>query len=118
MKSKYKYIIFILLIIILVYLSLKINKIEGYYDIVPYKYNWNIFKCFDPECVKRESYKCYKYCDYIQDEKAAEYCRLTCADNGDIQFHDVKRGWIQFNYLFPKFKDVSILNDKNQEFAD
>lgn len=87
---------------------------EGFYDITPYEAHWDIFKCLDPECVKKKSYDCYKWCDNVDEPAASENCRLRCADYADEQFDSLKFNDYTFNYLLPKFDKVTILKDDNE----
>ena len=107
-------------------LSTKNNQIEPFWDITPYEKHWKTFKCLGPECVKKTSYDCYKWCDYwdalAKDEHGeavegkeggAENCRLRCADFADQQFDYLKWQDYTWNYLNPKFKEVSLLGPKS-----
>lgn len=109
-----------------VYNNLPINNIEPYWDITPYEKHWKIFKCLDPECTERTSYNCYKWCDFWGDLAAsqkgeavqgkvggAENCRIRCADYADQQFDYLKWQDYTWNYLNPKFKEVSLLGPKS-----
>ena len=87
---------------------------ESFYDIAPYDLHWNIFKCLDPECVKKTSYECYKWCDNWEENAAAENCRVKCSDYADEQFDSLKFNDYTFNYLLPKFNKVTILKDDNE----
>ncbi len=77
------------------------RPIEPYYDIAPYSLHWNMFKCAKPECVVRESYDCYKWCNDWETSKsrtgeeagtfgAAENCRMRCLDYADEMFDSLK----------------------------
>jgi hypothetical protein len=104
----------ILLILIAVILLYKDNvTIEGYYDITPYEAHWNIFKCLDPKCIKDRSYKCYKWCNNWSEPGGQENCRLRCADYADEMFNSLKFQNYTWNYLNPRFRDVSLLNTKD-----
>jgi len=85
------------------------SKLEHYWDITPYEKHWEIFKCFDPECVKDKSYQCYKFCDHISEDGARENCRMRCLDYADQQFDYLKFQDYTWNYLNPRFKKVTIL---------
>jgi hypothetical protein len=87
---------------------------ESFYDITPYEAHWDIFKCLDPECVKKKSYDCYKWCDNWDEKGGSENCRLRCSDYADEQFDYLKFNDYTFNYLLPKFDKVTILKDDNE----
>ena len=112
----------ILIIIILIILTLTYNsqkQIENYYNIVPYLYHNNIYKCLDRKCTIDNSYKCYKYCSNIKDDAsspqsytniaegqpfvykpsstlssgkdgARKQCELECFNVGDETFDSIK----------------------------
>ena len=104
----------------------KNNHIEPFWDITPYEKHWKIFKCLDPECAISKSYQCNKWCDYWEalakyekgegvegKEGGAENCRLRCSDYADQQFDYLKWQDYTWNYLNPKFKEVSLLGPKS-----
>ena len=104
----------------------KDRNIEPFWDITPYEKHWDLFKCLDPECAIDKSYKCNKWCDYWEalgksekgnavqgKEGGAENCRLRCSDYADQQFDYLKWQDYTWNYLNPKFKEVSLLGPKS-----
>jgi hypothetical protein len=105
----------IILIIVIIYLLFFKDKKESFYDVTPYNIVWDIDKCLTGSCVMDKSYKCYKYCDYIQDTPAKEHCQIECLNIGDEMFDYLKYQ----NYNFPLekvnkfFKKYTILNDTN-----
>lgn len=103
-------IVIIIISIVLMYMLLKKDEIEPYYDVLPYKYHWNIFKCLTPECIKKEGYKCYKECDTIPELGAGENCRMRCMDYSDQQFDQIKFQDYRFHGLLPSFYNYTLLN--------
>lgn len=87
----------------------KVNekKVEGYYDVQPYEYHWDIFKCYDYPCVLDKSYKCYKACNKMDEEGAQHNCRQRCLDYADIQIEQLRLPNRDFNYLLPTFEQYS-----------
>lgn len=52
----------ILFVAAVIYITKKNKMYEGYWNLIPYKYHYNIFKCFDLECLKKEEKKCCEAC--------------------------------------------------------
>lgn len=86
---------------------------EHFWDITPYNKHWEIFKCLDPQCIKDTSYQCYKFCDHISEEGASRNCRMRCLDYADQQFDYLKFQDYTWNYLNPRFKQVTVLGPMN-----
>ncbi len=53
------------------------KKVEHYYDIIPYKYRWNIGKCWDNMCLTDKYNACTKWCDYLHDLNR-HVCKYRC----------------------------------------
>ena len=104
-------IIFIILVFIFIVNKLTCNYYEHYWNIAPYELYWNIFKCYSSDCVKDKSYKCYEWCNDLEEESAAEACRINCENYGDEQFHHLKVQNYLWDYLLPRFKKYSLLNE-------
>jgi hypothetical protein len=102
------------MVIFLILLIINKQYKEHYYDITPYEYHWNIFKCYDSDCARKRNYECYKYCDNIINNRggAADYCRLMCGDYTDLQYDHLKFNNYNWNSLLPKFSKYSLLNEK------
>lgn len=84
------YMIYILLLVLIIMLMF-VDNVEHYQNIVPYSYNWNIFKCLDRYCVIKKSYDCYKYCQTLDDVIGGDQqCQLQCLDLGDEMFDYIK----------------------------
>lgn len=115
-------IILIILIIILIYFLIK-NRYETYYDVLPYKYDWDIYKCLDMDCVKQKSLDCFNACETLEQNKLTtrdgtiEQCQMACMNHGDLQADVLKWDNYTWNSLLPKFSKVSLLN-KNADWAD
>jgi hypothetical protein len=106
----------IIIIIIIIYFLSK-DKTEGYWDLTPYKYHWNIYKCYDSDCIKKKGYECYQYCDKITNEGARRNCRMRCLDESDIEFVNLRFNNYTFGSILPKLKDHALTNNKIQEFG-
>ena len=117
----------------------KNNNMEHFYDILPYKYHWNIFECLTMDCIRKESYLCYKACDDIpvlhydsyekngtspklkKDSEPSidisgtigekERCRKRCMDYADMQADNIKYNDYQWSISLPRFKYYSLLKD-------
>lgn len=81
--------ILILVTIISIYIK-KQNKIENYFDIIPYDYHWNFFKCYTNDCVLKNSYLCYRYCNTLEEAGSRNNCRKRCFDYSDMQIEALK----------------------------
>ena len=114
MKTK---IIFLLIIFFFVILKLKkptkSKIIESYFDHLPYKFHWNIYKCKNQDCVKKNTFKCREECEkkYGKStnlyEGIVERCKKNCLDYSDIQFDHLKYN----NYIF---NDALLFFNPNQ----
>lgn len=105
-------IILVLLILILFYNS---SHLEHYADLIPYGYFWRISKCYDLDCVKKESYRCYQYCNNIDEQGAQQNCRMKCMDFSQIQNMALREPNRDFNYLLPQFQKISLAS-KNSDY--
>lgn len=105
-------IIIILLIVICLLNNNKINKKEHYYNITPYKLHYDMFKCLDTRCLKKEVAKCYNWCDNIAEPGASENCRLDCMDDSDQQADVLKFNDYTWNRILPKFKPIALYRKK------
>lgn len=110
--------IIIIIIAIMIFLSsssyfhsIKHINMEGYADIAPYGLHWDIFKCLDMNCVQEKGYKCHEWCNMWAEPGAQQNCRMRCEDFSDIQAEQLKFMDYRWNYLLPKFKLYSLLND-------
>jgi hypothetical protein len=105
-------IILIILILITIYkLFKKKDVVEGYYDIIPYNYHWNIFKCLTTPCIEKKSFECFRWCDNWEEEGAKNNCRMRCADYADIQTESLKYNDYTFKDILPVFNTYSLLNN-------
>lgn len=113
------------------------NKKETFYNILPYSYDWNIYKCLDMDCVKQKSLKCFEACDSVHKSDKidrpefykiwknkknlhisdVEQCKMACMNEGDHQSDVLKWNNYTWNSLLPKFSKVSLLN-KNADWSD
>lgn len=108
-------IILTILLIFLSYIKFRTNKCyENYYDITPYQYHYNIFRCLDDNCIREESKKCYDWCDNWGEPGGRHNCRMRCLDYADIQHKQVSFSHYTFNKALPRFYKFSILN-KNKK---
>ena len=85
--------------------------VEHYLDLTPTYLLDNISRCYTKKCVIDESYKCYKYCDTIEQDNARENCRMGCEDFGDIVFKDSSYGYAIFGNSINKLVYYSLLNE-------
>lgn len=85
------------------------KSIENYYDITPYDYHWDIYKCYDMECAKEKGLRCYKWCNKWKEPGAQHNCRVKCLDYGDVQSDYLKFNNYTWNSLLPHFNKVSLL---------
>lgn len=92
------------------------EMVEGYYDITPYEAHWDIFKCYDPKCIKDKSYKCYKWCSNIANSGASQNCQTRCSDYADMQFHYLKFNDYTWDGAFGLLNDATLLKSKNQDY--
>jgi hypothetical protein len=108
----------IFIVIILVVLLVWRNKrVEGYRDIIPYPYIFNIFSCYSTKCNLNTSYKCYKYCGNIEEPGARTACRYRCLDMADIQADVLKWNDYTFSVIQPQLSKYSIIN-KNTDYVE
>ena len=106
------FILILILILIPYFLQNNNNQtIEHYWDITPYKYHWNIFKCLDGDCIRDESKKCYRWCDKWAEPGAQENCRYRCLDYADLMYDQYKFNNYTFDRVLPKFEEWSILRN-------
>ncbi len=97
--------IIIIIIIYLICLAYSSKyKIEPYYDITPYNFHWNIFKCLDVDCLKKKSKECYDWCNNWSELGGRHNCRMRCLDYADIQASQLKFNNYFWNRELPKFK--------------
>ncbi len=92
--------------------------LEGFYDLVPYDLNWDMFKCLDPWCIKNKSYTCYNYCDNIKELGAQENCRMRCLDYADQTFDSLKFQNYTFNSALTRFYDKKNLDGLDSDFIN
>jgi hypothetical protein len=113
-------IVIILIILCIVMIFVYINKksviIENYYDLVPYEYTWDISSCYDVDCIKDTTKKCYDWCDTWNEPAGRTECRMNCLDGADQMLLNVKFNDYTFSKLLPKFKKVSLLTGDNNEY--
>ena len=57
MNGYYAITVITVITLIIGFIFLRKNKIEGYYDITPYDYHWDIFKCYTIDCIKDKAKK-------------------------------------------------------------
>jgi len=107
--------LYYILIFLLILLYLFKNNYENFWDIVPYKYSYNMFKCFDSDCLLRNSYICYKYCDVISEPGAKGRCRQRCSDYADIQADVLKFNNYNWNIILPKWSKYALFNKKDPD---
>ncbi len=108
------YIQLLVLLSILIFLFINNKKsYEPFYNIVPYKFRWDIDKCLTGKCAINKAYDYYKYCNNIQDPIAQEDCQVEALNISDEMFDYLKYQ----NYNWPledsniHFKKYSLLND-------
>lgn len=83
---------------------------------VPYKYHWDIFKCYDYPCVLKNSYSCYLYCNKLEEDGARHNCRMRCLDYADMQIEQLRIPHRDFNYLLPTFKPYAVHSKETDTF--
>ena len=104
-------IIILLIIILLIYFYKKLYVYESFYDLTPYKYHWDIFKCLDGKCIRQKGKDCYDWCNKWPEDGGRHNCRLVCLDNSDLMYQELKLDNYIFGRLLPKFNEVSLLNE-------
>lgn len=98
-------------IIIIYFLYEKKQNVEHYYDLVPYDYVWDIYKCYNGNCIRKKGKNCYDWCKNWPEPGGKGNCRLVCLDDSDIMYQYLKFNDYNFNKMFPRFKEFSLLND-------
>ena len=113
---------YVLIIIILLFLLASCirnknkNKInEGFYDLVPYKYDWNMFKCYSEKCLDDRLNKCLEYCPKIDEPGGRLKCYRRCKQYARMQNESLRLNDYTFGPRLPCLRKYSILNDWNQE---
>ena len=101
-------VICIICVICVICVVFKRKKIEPYWDITPYKYHWNIFKCLDMDCIKKRSYICNRWCDSWAELGGSENCRLRCTDYADQQADYIKFNNYTWGKTLPKFSQYAL----------
>jgi hypothetical protein len=105
-------ILVIIIIVIVFYYLINNNKqTEHFWDLVPYEYRWNIFKCYNGKCTVGNSFKYAQFCNYIEDEGAREYCRQKSLDDADLQFDSLKLNKVNFGPEMPWLRCASLLRN-------
>jgi len=105
--------LYLLLIIIILLVLYRPIHYEGYADLTPYRYHWDIFKCYDRECVNDKVRKCREWCNTWKEEGGAENCRIGCLDYGDIQSEQMRLNIRNFNGILPLFNEYGLLADSD-----
>jgi hypothetical protein len=92
----------------------KRNKkaVEGYHDITPYDFHWDMFKCLDMDCLKNKTKKCYDWCNNWGESGGRHNCRMRCLDYADQYAEQLKFNNYNFNRILPKFKWAALHRDK------
>jgi len=92
--------ILIVLFIIIIFKSKNNNVIERYNNHLPYDFHWNIYKCLNQDCVKKNAFECYRTCENKFKKKLYDgiylRCKKNCLDHADMQFNHLKYN----NYIF------------------
>ena len=101
----------ILVLAVVGYMYIDKPVVEGYHDITPYEYHWDMFKCYDMDCLKDQSFKCYRWCDNWPEDGGRHNCRLRCLDYADMFAYDVKLNDYTFGGVQPRLEEHSILRD-------
>ncbi len=87
---------------------MKPKNIEGYYDMIPYKYHWDMFKCLDMECLKEKTKICHDWCNNWGETGGRENCRMRCMDFADQYAEQLKLNNVIWNRILPKFEYASM----------
>ena len=112
--------IIILIILMLILLFVIMNnkkKVEPYWDKVPYKYHWNMFRCYNEPCVIRNTTECLKYCNNINHVGSSANCRERCLKNAVQQFDYFKLNKYNFGPTMPMLRCGSLLNDNKGDYV-
>lgn len=109
------YFILLALILILI-LVLNKNKVEHFWDIIPYDLVSNVYKCNSLECIKDESYKCYRWCDRWKEPGGQNNCRKSCLDFADIMTLNDRYNNYTFGNTRGKFDEYSLLANNNNTY--
>jgi len=111
-------ILFIVLILILIYFLLNNNnKVEPFWDKVPYKYHWNIFRCYNEPCAIKNTYECLKFCNNLNHAGSSANCRERCMATAREQFDKFKLNKYNFGPTMPMLRCGSLLNDNKGDYV-
>lgn len=104
--------ILIILALIIFFLVSMQKSIEGYSDLTPYRYHWDIFKCYDKYCVEDKTNKCQEWCENWPQLGGYEKCKVNCLNFADIQNEQLRLNARNFNSNLPLFHGYSLLEDR------
>lgn len=106
-------VIIIICLIYVFYNKQKVEVKEHYYNILPYKYRWDISSCYSEKCIRDKARKCFDLCEGWPEDGGKDDCRLECLDDADEIYQHLKFNNYNFNRIFPHFDEVSLLHDNN-----
>lgn len=110
MANIYRILIIFIILAIIIYFFVNNKsfvgdeKVEGYYDITPYDYHWDMFKCLDMDCLKNKTKKCYDWCENWGETGGRHNCRMRCLDFADEFATQLKYNNVLWNRILPKFQ--------------
>ena len=107
----------IIIIIIISNNTTTLSNVEGFWDKIPYKYHWNIFRCYNEPCAVENTQECYKYCDNLNNVGSAANCRERCLEAGRKQFDYFKLNKYNFGDTMPMLRCGSLLNDNKGDYV-
>lgn len=107
----------IFLISLLIYFISNKKVYEGYWDYIPYGYHYNIYKCYDTNCIKKQVDRCSNACyniNTISEQALASgvgKCKDRCKRAGEEQI--LQLGFSKYNwyYALPDLKKYSLFNE-------
>lgn len=112
-------IIILLIVLISIYIVINKNKVkvEPYWDTIPYKYHWNMFRCYNEPCTIKNASECLKFCNYISHVGTSANCRERCLGNAIQQFDYFKLNKYNFGVPMPMLRCGSLLNDNKGDYV-
>lgn len=100
--------ILIILSIVILCIILYNQKKEHFYNIIPYKYRWNIGKCWDSKCLTDKLIDCNKWCNLHGYDKHT--CKYRCARYADNQLIYNRFGYHNWMKNMYKFDGNNMIN--------
>ena len=112
-------ILILLSIIIIIIYVIYIKRKEHFYDVIPYKYRWNMGKCWNSECLEDALIACNRWCDVNGHDEIAmknlyrygKYdCKYQCKRYADNQVIYNRFGYYNWMKNMKKFDGNTMIN--------